>query len=264
MVEISPMPGSNRKRWLQHRWPGTFFNLWLPRHRRRPRTTRSPLTCRSTGALPGQDRPVVATTVVHRCTSPETASYPCSRDVQRIPKLPHKKIKTDSPQMATGRSRLSHKANAPPTTIPERTKLLVHNCPNPRPDTRVTTSAITLLPLAPLMAMQERYGCARETRKEEVGASGGESTTHPAFNQEAEATELGTEKIGRRCNNPSFHARPQLSNGEDQQLPGPTHSGTPRGARADRDGSTHQSPIQRARRGKSSWAKLGSRNPFRL
>jgi hypothetical protein len=55
--------------------PLSFFNLWLPRHRRRPHTTRCPLSCHSTGALPGQDQTVVATVVLHRRTGPETASY---------------------------------------------------------------------------------------------------------------------------------------------------------------------------------------------
>jgi hypothetical protein len=53
----------------------SFFNLRLPRHRRRPRTTCCPLSCRSTSALLGQDHPVVATAVLCRRTGPETASY---------------------------------------------------------------------------------------------------------------------------------------------------------------------------------------------
>jgi hypothetical protein len=45
------------------------------------RHTRLPLSYRLTGPLAGQDHPVVASAVLHRCTGPESASFPRSRCV---------------------------------------------------------------------------------------------------------------------------------------------------------------------------------------
>jgi hypothetical protein len=64
-----------------------------------------------------------------------------------------------------------------------------------------------------------------------VGANGGKSTTRLAFNHEAEATELGADKIGGVVVTTPAFVRPQQPNGEDLQLPGPTRSGTSRGTR---------------------------------